>query len=134
MLSHPVGAVGGNSVPTAWLAAMTKSKSVRRILTILGEFAAHPVAFVLVAAFGVAWIVLEPGRFDFAAGAAMATWFMTLLIQRSEQRDEEALHAKLDEILRALPGADHRLAGLDQAEVEDVVDHREQQAQKPREV
>lgn len=105
---------------------MAKSP-VRRALTLLGDWSAHPAAFVLVAVFGLAWFLSETETFDFAAGAALATWFMTLLIQRSEQRDDQAIHAKLDEILRALPGADHRLAELDEGEVEDVVEHRKGQ-------
>jgi low affinity Fe/Cu permease len=31
----------------------------------------------------------------------LATWAMTLLIQRTEHRDTQAIHAKLDELLRS---------------------------------
>jgi low affinity Fe/Cu permease len=34
------------------------------------------------------------------AVATLSTWFMTLVIQRAENRDTQALHAKLDELLR----------------------------------
>ena len=64
---------------------------IRRGLTRLGDWSAHPLAFLLVIGFGVAWYLSESEKFDFAAGAALATWFMTLLIQRSEQRDEQAI-------------------------------------------
>jgi low affinity Fe/Cu permease len=45
---------------------------------------------------------------------------MTLLIQRSEHRDTQALHAKLDELLRAQEGADSRLTSLDDEQPEEI--------------
>jgi hypothetical protein len=39
-------------------------------------------------------------RFGWVANAILATWLMTLFINRTEHRDTQALHAKLDELLR----------------------------------
>jgi low affinity Fe/Cu permease len=45
---------------------------------------------------------------------------MTLFIQRSEHRDTQAIHAKLDELLRAHGDARNRLTTLDDKEPEQV--------------
>jgi hypothetical protein len=38
--------------------------------------------------------IFDPSSFDWHAIATMATWFMTLIIQRAEHRDTQAIHAK----------------------------------------
>jgi Low affinity iron permease len=45
---------------------------------------------------------------------------MTLLIQRAEHRDTQAIHAKLDELLSADAQARTELGSLDQEEPEDI--------------
>jgi hypothetical protein len=56
----------------------------RRTLTQLGVLAAHPVAFVVVAAYGFFWLVFDRENFGWHAFAVLATWDMTVLIQRAE--------------------------------------------------
>jgi low affinity Fe/Cu permease len=73
-----------------------------RILTQLGVYAASPFAFLILFGYGALWYALRPESFEWHAGATMATWFMTLVIQRAEHRDTQAIHAKLDEMLHAL--------------------------------
>jgi low affinity Fe/Cu permease len=50
---------------------------------------------------------------------------MTLFIQRAEHRDTQAIHAKLDELLRAEGKADDELATLDRREPEEIEKHRD---------
>jgi low affinity Fe/Cu permease len=45
---------------------------------------------------------------------------MTLIIQRAEDRDTQALQAKLDELLRVIRSADSDLAKIDNLEPEDI--------------
>jgi low affinity Fe/Cu permease len=45
---------------------------------------------------------------------------MTLLIQRVEHRDTQALQAKLDELLRAHDSARTEMADIDQEEPEEI--------------
>ena len=52
-------------------------------------------------------------RLDWHAVATIATWIMTLFIQRAEHRDTQAIHAKLDELLKAEGRARTELAKLD---------------------
>jgi low affinity Fe/Cu permease len=54
----------------------------------------------------------------------MATWFMTLVIQRAEHRDTQALHAKLDELLRADRIARTELVNIDDEEPEVIEERR----------
>jgi low affinity Fe/Cu permease len=96
----------------------------RAILTRLGVFTAHPASFVIVAAYIVTWLIIDPGSLDWHAVATMATWFMRLIIQRAEHRDTQAIHARLDELLRAEGRARSDLALLDDEEPEVIEAHR----------
>jgi low affinity Fe/Cu permease len=87
---------------------------------------AHPAAFFVVLAFTLLWFVFDRATFDWHAGTTLATLVMTLFIQRSEHRDTQAIHAKLDELLRSDPGAQTELARLDDEEPEDIENLRHQ--------
>ena len=89
-------------------------------LTALGVFTAHPAAFVIVAVYGVLWFICQPNTFDWHGIATLAVWLMTLLIQRAEHRDTQAIHAKLDELLHAQAGARNEVMKVDQEEPEDI--------------
>ena len=85
---------------------------------------AHPLAFVLVGTYGICWALFERDTFNWHAIATMGTWFMTLLIQRAEHRDTQAIQAKLDELLHAQTQARNRLTHIDEYEPEDIERHR----------
>ena len=58
---------------------------------------------------------------------------MTLFIQRAQHRDTQAIHAKLDELLRAVGDARNELTELDEDEPEEIEEFREQErAGQPR--
>jgi low affinity Fe/Cu permease len=84
----------------------------------------EPIAFTVVIGYAIAWLILEHKSFDWHAVATLATWLMTLVITRAEHRDTQALHAKLDELLRSDSGSRSELAGLDDKEPEDIERHR----------
>ncbi len=92
---------------------------IRQVLTRLGTATASPVAFVVVVVYLVIWITVSPHTFDFHALATMAVWFMTLFIQRAEHRDTQALHAKLDELIR-VSSVSNTLTKIDDEEPEDI--------------
>jgi low affinity Fe/Cu permease len=52
---------------------------------------------------------------------------MTLFIQRAEHRDTQAIHAKLDELLRAESRARDELTELDKQEPEEIETQRERE-------
>jgi low affinity Fe/Cu permease len=65
-----------------------------------GQAAGHPAAFLVVIAYAVLWLTFDRATFDWNAVATLAVFVMTLFIQRANRRDNLALHAKLDELLR----------------------------------
>jgi low affinity Fe/Cu permease len=81
---------------------------------------ARPSAFLIVIVFTAMWAVIQPDTLDWHGAATLFTWLMTLFIQRSEHRDTQALHAKLDELLRADGKARSELTRLDDEEPEEV--------------
>ena len=101
---------------------------LRHHFTQLGTLAAHPTAFFIVCAYGVLWFIFERETFNWHAIATLATWMMTLFIQRSEHRDTQAIHAKLDELLRTDPKAESELTRLDDEEPELIKEVRQQRA------
>jgi low affinity Fe/Cu permease len=98
---------------------------IRAWLTRIGVSTSHPAAFLIVGVYVALWLVFDPGSLRWAGIATVATWVMTLFIQRAEHRDTQAIHAKLDELLRAEGKADTDLRTLDRREPEDIEAHRE---------
>ena len=50
---------------------------------------------------------------------------MTLVIQRAEHRDTQAIHAKLDELLKAPGRANNDLVSIDKKDAEEIERERE---------
>lgn len=100
------------------------SYAIRKTLTQLGVWMAHPAAFLIWAVYVVAWIIIQPHTLDWHGAAALATWLMTLFIQRAEHRDTQAVHAKLDEVLKALGEARTDLREIDDEEPEEIEQRR----------
>jgi low affinity Fe/Cu permease len=99
---------------------------IRHLLTQIGMLAAHPAAFLIVAAYAALWLLISPDTLDWHAAATFAVWCMTLLIQRAEHRDTQAIHAKLDELLKADRHARTDLARVDEREPEEIEQYRKQ--------
>lgn len=97
---------------------------IRRGLTRLGALSAHPAAFLVVLGFGAVWWAVQPDTLDWHGAATLATWLMTLFIQRAAHRDTQALQHKLDELVRAVPAARNEVAGIDEREPEEIADAR----------
>src|SRR3954449_3023107 len=95
---------------------------LNRGLTLLGVSMARPAAFVIVLLYGIAWALL--GHIDWHGAATLATWVMTLLIQRAEHRDTQAIQAKLDELLKAHGEASNHLVKIDEREPEEIESRR----------
>jgi low affinity Fe/Cu permease len=93
--------------------------------TKLGVMTAHPATFILLVAYALLWLLVSPATLDFHAGAVLATWMMTLFIQRATHRDTQALQGKLDELLKATSEARTELAHLDEMEPEEIAAQRE---------
>jgi low affinity Fe/Cu permease len=92
-------------------------------------------AFGYAVAIIVGWALLGP-LFGFSdtwqlvinTGTTIVTFLMVFLIQRSQNKDSQALHLKLNEIVAALHGASNRLINIeDLTETEVLTLHRHYQ-------
>jgi low affinity Fe/Cu permease len=101
------------------------SNPLARALTAFGVWTASPWAFGVFMLYALAWVILGLDHLDWHGGATLATWLMTLCIQRAEHRDTQAIHAKLDALIRATPAAQNALTKLDQEEPEVIEKRRE---------
>ncbi|MFO1147587.1 MAG: low affinity iron permease family protein [Alsobacter sp.] len=95
--------------------------SPRSWMTHVGTWLARPTAFVVLGIYIVAWGVFShESLFEWHSIATIATWAMTLFIQRAEHRDTQAIHAKLDEILRSRGEMNSDLSHVDEEEPEEI--------------
>jgi len=83
----------------------------------------QPVTFGLAALVVIAWAVSGPlfhwsdtWQLVINTGTTIVTFLMVFLIQSTQNRDAEAVHVKLDELLRVSPGAHNMLMNLEELE------------------
>ena len=89
--------------------------------------AGRPAAFGLAFLIIVIWAVTGP-IFHFSdtwqlvinTGTTIITFLMVFLIQNTQNRDSEAAHLKLDELIRALEGAHNALLDLEELDDKDL--------------
>ena len=98
---------------------------ISRALTEAGTLTSRPQAFLIVLVYVAAWLIFDPDSLNWHAAATVATWIMTLFIQRAEHRDTQGLHAKLDALLHASESASNELTNIDRAEPEQIEKYRE---------
>jgi low affinity Fe/Cu permease len=99
-------------------------ENVRRWLTEMGVLASRPAAFAVFLLYGFSWIVFGNGL-EWHSLATLATWGMTLVIQRAEHRDTQAIHAKLDELLKVHVDAQDELMSVDDKDAEEIEHDRD---------
>ena len=99
---------------------------LRHLLTALGVLTARPIAFIVFLIYAASWVFLDRKSLDWHSVATLATWAMTLFIQRAEHRDTQAIHAKLDELLKVHGEAKNNLMKLDEEDAEEVEHVRDQ--------
>lgn len=102
----------------------------RHWTTHVGQAAGHPAAFLVVIVYALPWLTFDRATFDWNAVATLAVFVMTLFIQRANRRDNLALHAKLDELLRVDNTARTELTQLDEQEPEMIERHRDEEVRK----
>src|ERR671928_740460 len=82
--------------------------------------AGHPVTFVIALLIILIWALTGPA-FNYSdtwqlvinTGTTIITFLMVFLIQNTQNRDATAMHLKLDELIRAIKGAQNRLVNLE---------------------
>jgi low affinity Fe/Cu permease len=87
--------------------------------------AGRPHTFLAAFAVVLVWAVTGP-LFGFSdtwqliinTGTTVITFLMVFLIQNTQNRDSEAMHLKLDELIRAVPGAHDSLLDIEELDDE----------------
>ena len=98
-----------------------------RIAKRIAHLMGHPAIFAVACLVIVVWGALGPvlGYSDtwqlvINTSTTIVTFLMVFLIQNTQNRDSEALHLKIDELLRALDTADTRLVDLEERSEKDL--------------
>lgn len=91
-----------------------------RFATAASAAAGHPVVFALALALVLGWAAAGPwfGWSDshslfINTATTICTYLLAFLIQHSQNADTQALQKKLDEVIKALPGASDEVAGCE---------------------
>ena len=88
----------------------------------------HPVGFVLAVLIILVWLVTGP-LFHFSdtwqlvinTATTVVTFLMVFLIQNTQNRESESIQLKLDELIRAIEGAQNALLDLEELEEADLI-------------
>jgi low affinity Fe/Cu permease len=102
-----------------------------------------PTAFAIAISIIIVWGISGP-IFGFSdtwqlvinTGTTIVTFLMVFLIQNTQNRDSEAIHVKLDELIYAIEGADNALLDMEELEEKDldkIRDRYEKLAEEARE-
>jgi low affinity Fe/Cu permease len=122
---------------------MSKSINRRSWFTRFAKATSHwagrPVAFMVAVGVIAVWGITGPifGYSDtwqlvINTGTTIVTFLMVFLIQNTQNRDAEAMHLKLDELIRVVEQAHDALLDLEELEDEELDAKREEYAQLAR--
>jgi low affinity Fe/Cu permease len=104
--------------PLAWFTDFSKW---------IAEAAGHPISFTLALLTIIIWGASGPlfGYSDtwqlvINTGTTIVTFLMVFLIQKTQNRDTETLHLKLDELIRVTQGARNMMLDLEHMDDESL--------------
>jgi low affinity Fe/Cu permease len=106
---------------------ITSSSWFNRFARATARAAGQPIAVTFAALVIVIWLFSGP-FFGFSntwqliinTGTTIVTFLMVFLIQNTQNRDSEAMHVKLDELIRAIEGAHNALLNLEELDEKEL--------------
>ena len=110
---------------------MTTASLFSRMARGVSRFTGSALCFGLAVASVLAWALTGPffhysGKWQavISTGTTIITFLMVFLIQRSQNRDTEAIQIKLNELIRATHGAQNALLDVEEHEPRDLAKFR----------
>ncbi|HEV2607242.1 MAG TPA: low affinity iron permease family protein [Xanthomonadaceae bacterium] len=110
---------------------MTTASLFSRMAKGVSRFSGSALCFGLAVASVLAWALTGPifhygGKWQavISTGTTIITFLMVFLIQRSQNRDTEAIQIKLNELIRATHGAQNALLDVEEHEPVDLAKFR----------
>jgi low affinity Fe/Cu permease len=118
------------------------NEAFAKVANLVAYMTGRPLTFTICCIMVVIWAATGP-VFHFSdtwqlvinTGTTIVTFLMVFLIQNTQNRESEALHAKLDELIRAMEKAENRYIGLErrsESEIEGMRDDCAAEADMPR--
>ena len=104
-----------------------KASWFTRAAKLASHAAGRPITFMVALGVILVWLITGP-IFDFSdtwqliinTGTTIITFLMVFLIQNTQNRDQEALQIKLDEIIRSMENAHTVLLDLEELDEEEL--------------
>ncbi len=106
---------------------MVQGNMFSRFSHLVSHFSGRPATFALACLLIIGWAVSGP-LFDFSetwqlvinTATTIITFLMVFVLQNTQERDGEAVQAKLDELIYALKGADNRFVQAEKLSDKDL--------------
>jgi len=108
-----------------------KTFQYSRFSNAVAHFCGRPAVFALAVAIVVMWALTGP-LFGYSntwqlvinTSTTIVTFLMVFVIQNTQMRDTEAMHLKLDELIRATEGAHTALLDLEELEEDKLIAYK----------
>lgn len=89
----------------------------------MGQPAAFGIALAIIILWGISGPIFgfsDTWQLIINTGTTIITFLMVFIIQNTQNRDAEAMHIKLDELIRAMDQAQNALLNLEELEEDDL--------------